>query len=261
MHIRVRGRDRLEGAQKRDQVLARLERADREYEALRQVVPITDGGAHNGIEHRRESFFDALEHHADFPRREPVVLERILPRVLRDADDVVGAPEEARHHPAQEQPVLKQMMLREVQIGRVVQGEDAARALDDGKQVLRGVVERHALQRRDPGPPGVGGGGAQTPGLTAQPSGAQGQGVERRLEDAVARVIDESRERHAEIDQGLREARRIAPEAAAFVCSGREIEADGWKVDRHRCVQASARWYSGRARVSQSRASMPKCFL
>jgi hypothetical protein len=79
-------------------VLPRLDRADREDEALRESESTPDIGDDLALDLRSEPRLDPFRDHLDLVRIERVVPQRVTTGVLGDGDDPIGSTEEAGHH-------------------------------------------------------------------------------------------------------------------------------------------------------------------
>ena len=170
---------------------------------------------------------DPLGDHADLLGVHAVEAEGVALRVVGDRDHPIGTLEEPRDHHPEKDAVPRKVVLGEVQVGRVVQREDAARPRELGQQVVRGV------EQRDPGEgpiharcTEVGGGRAQPPPAERQ-AGAHGrQGVQRRSQPGGAGVVHERAQRHAEAQQRLGERRLVAAHPGSLLGGRREVDAE-----------------------------------
>ena len=133
----------LERGQQPAQVLARLDGADEEQVASRQVVAGA-GGSHGRRRLRAEARIGRFVNHGDLLGRDTVGRDHVALALLRHGDDGIGAATEERHGRVEIPAVEPFVVSRVAPEDQIVDGEDGGHAAQGEQQVLGGVEQRGA---------------------------------------------------------------------------------------------------------------------
>jgi hypothetical protein len=98
---------------------------------------------------RREERVDAVRRHHDLLRRNPVMLDEVPLRPLRDGEHAGRAPDRARHHRPEDEPVAAAHQLRVALEREVVNGHDRGTAAPPRDHMLE-VDERRIEATQQP---------------------------------------------------------------------------------------------------------------